>query len=1604
MESALLGLLLLAWSLSRQVSAGMDSCIDDQGSLSRCLPKFENAAFNKTVMASNVCGLPPEDYCMQAGSTRSCHHCDASDPQRHHNVTYLTDFHSDEEPTWWQSQSMFYGVQHPRSVNLTLHLGKAFEITYIRLKFHTSRPESFAIYRRSKEGGPWLPYQYYSASCQKTYGKNAKGYIRPGEDERMALCTDEFSDISPLTGGNVAFSTLEGRPSAYNFDQSPVLQEWVTATDLLISLDRLNTFGDEFFKDPKVLRSYYYAISDFSVGGRCKCNGHASECLTRESGELVCTCQHHTDGADCQRCQPFYQDRPWARATADSANECRLCNCSGRTDACIFDAELYRSTGSGGRCASCRDNTDGPHCERCRENFYRNSPSDVCLPCNCSSLGSSSLQCENNGVCHCRQGVTGEKCEDCQPGFHSLGPAGCRPCECHPSGSAGVCSPLDGQCPCKTNVEGHTCGRCKPGSFNLASDNPAGCESCFCFGHSVACASSTRHSAISITSDFAEDPDGWTGEFSGGLEFPLIWKEGEVYLLPYSEDDIGFYKSPERFLGNQLLSYGQLLSIAFVAESLELLPRRVTVVLEASAVSVSIELSPEPSPRPVQAPRHTFTLRLHERDGGLRPSLSALEFRRLLFNLTALKISNAGGHNYTSQLSRVTLGSAAPSHSPYPPAPWVEECACPPGYAGQFCERCAPGYKREVPNGGPFVRCVPCTCNQHGDCHPDTGVCQCTGFTTGPACELCLDGYYGNALTGSSGNCQSCPCPEQTSCAQVPETGEVVCTNCPPGQRGTRCQICDDGFYGDPLGKFGIARPCTPCDCHGNVDPNAVGVCDNLTGRCLKCLYHTEGDHCQHCQQGYYGNALDQKANKCEPCSCNPAGTAGPIEDCHPHSGQCFCLSHVTGQYCGHCMAGYFNLSSGLGCERCNCNPIGSSSPACHPITGQCVCHPGVEGSSCDSCRKGFFGFSSRGCRACNCDPMGSITMQCHGNGTCTCREGFVGYKCDKCELNYFQSRATYQCEGCPVCYGLVRDQAEKLQLRLQSLEKLLARHSCRGRRGRQHQTLQGEDTLPNALEDFLAIQEAREAFVSQFTQLETSARTVAVQLRSIAMAMNCSREDNAVEWRRRACGAVAGPAAAVGTAQGQLRQAIHTLGSMVIPFEVQTGPNRWTTLVNESQALGKSHKEAASHIESIAKKALMASNQTFSLLMALLEDNSTEVHFRSLTEQLLEMHQAKVNLTAQANETLSEAKAACSSIQEDSAQIASALVNFTSSTLHLTNDSQSNLVWGQAELFLSQDLNNRTGELDLLVRSKDELVLKIQEELAPHVKSVEKHMETIQKYNQAHAKLSAQVQQTKAAALSSVVKGKGIESQSSGLMKDLEDMRTGWPSTLVQTKAIVKKERLVEEKILGDAKKKTKQAERIVKPALDNSTLSNTTASQAKTMTDTVTKEAKDARSQAKSAKNASAQLSSSVDTVLQQLEDQERSAVQMQTDTTNETEDTVGGMRENIEAAKLKLESHSVALSELLSKIEGDMANEKFERILRETETWLGFLRNSVESPVLSKKIQALHDAAQDQEAQLLQVDRDIAEIKEERRSLQDIVLHLPQGCTEGSKVGTL
>ena len=39
--------------------------------------------------------------------------------------------------------------------------GKQFEITYIRLRFKSRRPESMTMYKRTSENSPYQPYQYF---------------------------------------------------------------------------------------------------------------------------------------------------------------------------------------------------------------------------------------------------------------------------------------------------------------------------------------------------------------------------------------------------------------------------------------------------------------------------------------------------------------------------------------------------------------------------------------------------------------------------------------------------------------------------------------------------------------------------------------------------------------------------------------------------------------------------------------------------------------------------------------------------------------------------------------------------------------------------------------------------------------------------------------------------------------------------------------------------------------------------------------------------------------------------------------------------------------------------------------------------------------------------------------------------------------------------------------------------------------------------------------------------------------------------------------------------------------------------------------------------
>lgn len=336
-------------------AAQPDPCSDENGHPRRCIPDFVNAAFGKDVRVSSTCGRPPARYCVvsERGEERlrSCHLCNASDPKKAHPPAFLTDLNNPHNLTCWQSENY---LQFPHNVTLTLSLGKKFEVTYVSLQFCSPRPESMAIYKSMDYGRTWVPFQFYSTQCRKMYNRPHRAPITK-QNEQEAVCTDSHTDMRPLSGGLIAFSTLDGRPSAHDFDNSPVLQDWVTATDIRVAFSRLHTFGDENEDDSELARdSYFYAVSDLQVGGRCKCNGHAARCVRDRDDSLVCDCRHNTAGPECDRCKPFHYDRPWQRATAREANECvgewsaAGTRVAGRVEGRSFWASQPRVLGSAG--------------------------------------------------------------------------------------------------------------------------------------------------------------------------------------------------------------------------------------------------------------------------------------------------------------------------------------------------------------------------------------------------------------------------------------------------------------------------------------------------------------------------------------------------------------------------------------------------------------------------------------------------------------------------------------------------------------------------------------------------------------------------------------------------------------------------------------------------------------------------------------------------------------------------------------------------------------------------------------------------------------------------------------------------------------------------------------------------------------------------------------------------------------------------------------------------------------------------------------------------------------------------------------------------------
>ncbi|XP_077991288.1 laminin subunit alpha-5-like [Glandiceps talaboti] len=230
----------------------------------------------------------------------------------------------------------------------------------------------------------------------------------------------------------------------------------------------------------------------------------------------------------------------------------------------------------------------------------------------------------------------------------------------------------------------------------------------------------------------------------------------------------------------------------------------------------------------------------------------------------------------------------------------TETCICLPGYVGPRCDSCADGYY-----GDPTViggSCQTCDCNGNVDPNYDGAMCdklkgnclRCRPGTTGDNCEMCAEGYYGDAINAR--DCRECDCDACGTHRCDPNTGSCICRL---GVDGLRCDRCPKNYYG-----FSSCQGCLPCDCG---QASGAEQCDEVTGQC-ECMPGVSGKECNECLPGYW----DYTPVGCRRCDC------GENLRCDVNTGACICLPGAKGPRCDQCEERYILTEQGcMPCDDC---------------------------------------------------------------------------------------------------------------------------------------------------------------------------------------------------------------------------------------------------------------------------------------------------------------------------------------------------------------------------------------------------------------------------------------------------------------------------------------------------------------------------------------------------------------------------------------------------------------------------------------------------------------------------------------------------------------
>ncbi|XP_067635534.1 basement membrane-specific heparan sulfate proteoglycan core protein isoform X4 [Eurosta solidaginis] len=531
------------------------------------------------------------------------------------------------------------------------------------------------------------------------------------------------------------------------------------------------------------------------------------------SASLVekCTCPPGYSGDSCESCKPGYVREkygPWlGRCVPFVPKPCQ--------------PGTYGDPGRGIPCRQCP-------CPQTGANNYASG---------------CQLSPDGDVTCNCYEGYTGRRCELCAPGYQGnpLIPGGsCHRIPESTCNAEGTYYPHpNGTCECKPLVVGPRCDTCAPESFHLNAFTFTGCIECFCSGLTKQCSSSSWY-RDQVSSNFGRSraPHGFNlirdYETSQPSQVSFQLSNSALQFSQQSTSDPLYWSLPAPFLGDKITAYGGKLSYNLSYNPLPggLMSRNnAPDVVIKSGEDLTIIHYRKAGVNPNQPSSYYVPM---IESSWQRSDGQVVNREHLLMALSKIDAIYIKATYTTStkdgQLTQVSLDTATQNNIGTQRAYEVEECRCPAGYIGLSCERCAPGYKRDTEAGLYLGICEPCECNGHSNqCDAETGVCMnCAHNTAGEFCERCAPGYAGNASGGTPYDCTpdtgtGIPSPypppspgNQTQCSYCNRDGTVSCDGgycaCKANVVGPYCDQCREGTFG-----LSARNPdgCEECYCSG---------------------------------------------------------------------------------------------------------------------------------------------------------------------------------------------------------------------------------------------------------------------------------------------------------------------------------------------------------------------------------------------------------------------------------------------------------------------------------------------------------------------------------------------------------------------------------------------------------------------------------------------------------------------------------------------------------------------------------------------------------------------------------------------------------------------